>query len=348
MNFRLPFGKVFCVLAFIVSGAFVVFSGQIKASPPQPPKIGIFLSFSHPKVEDCLNSFQDTLRSLKEALPVVVENAENNLSEARKIARKFHRDPSIKGIFTIGSLSTKVMSQIEDEKPIVYAGVPESGSLRLYKSSKAFHVEENMDIEQLCYIIQTVCSSDKSIFCFRDVTDPFPPIFQSKIAKRLQQFGIQVIDQGFSPSNLTTKLQQVLEKKPSAIFLPLNTHISKQTDRILPEILKEKIPVITDDPSLLPRGAYAALAVDYKKSGKQGALLLNSIVNSSSDQTFKTILSDPTPRSTTFNEEIVKTLGIKIQRAERKARSIIFKDFREKKSITKSEDKSKAEPASNS
>ncbi|WP_213318629.1 ABC transporter substrate-binding protein [Chlamydiifrater volucris] len=348
MNFRFPIGKIFCILSFAVSGICVLLSGQVKAAPPQQPRVGIFLSFSHPKIEDCLSSFQETLRTLKGAFPVVIENAENNLSEARRIARKFHRDPTIKGIFTIGSLSTKVMSQIEDEKPIVYAGVPESSSLRLYKSTKAFHVEENMDIEQLCYVIQTVCSSDKAVICFRDTTDPFPSNFQSKISRKLQQFGIQVVDQGFSPSNLTTKLQQTLEKKPSAIFLPLNTHISKQTDKILPEILKEKVPVITDDPSLLPKGAYAALAVDYRRSGRQGALLLNSIVNSSNTQAFKTILSDPTPRNTTFNEEIVRSLGIKIQRAERKARSIIFKDFREKKSITKNEDKGKVEPTNNS
>ncbi|BAE81530.1 conserved hypothetical protein [Chlamydia felis Fe/C-56] len=312
-------------------------------SSPNPeqgsPKVAVFLSFSHSILEDCSQSCIEVLKSLENSPEVLVVNAEDSVVKARKIARLLHSDQNIVAIVTLGSIATKIMSQIETKKPIIYAAVPDGETLAFSKKqTNIYGVNDTLDINQCCFAIQAVRTNAESLVYIKPV-EPFPSALQKEIEKKLHASGISVTEISVTPTNFKTRIQQAIDKHPSAIFIPFSSLSYKQGTTFIEEILKEKIPVITDDFSLVAEGACVACGVDFKKSGQQAAQMVYHLLNRHQDiEGLKKIIAEPLPQTTTFNEDVIRRLGLKINKTERKQfRSIIFKDNKDKKAAVKND-----------
>ncbi|SYX08739.1 ABC-type uncharacterized transport system, periplasmic component,ABC transporter substrate binding protein [Chlamydia poikilotherma] len=316
---------------------------SVVISSPNPeqgsPKVAVFLSFSHSILEDCSQSCIDVLKTLENSPEVLVVNAEDSVVKARKLARTLHSDQDVVAIVTLGSIATKIMSQIETKKPIIYAAVPEGETLVFpKKQTNIYGVNDTLDINQCCFAIQAVRTNAESLIYIKPA-EPFPSALQKEIEKKLHASGIAVTEITVTPANFKTRIQQAIDKRPSAIFIPFSSLAHKQRTTFIEDILKEKIPVITDDFSLVAEGACVACGVDFKKSGKQAAQMVYHLLNRHQDiEGLRKIIAEPLPQTTTFNEDVIRRLGLKINRAERKQfRSIIFKENRDKKAAVKSD-----------
>ena len=322
-------------LCFICSFISVVICGRHFEKSPSP-KIAIFHSFSHPLLIDCSQSCVEALSALGNIPEIITVNAEDNLIKARKLARSLHTDKNIVAIITLGVLATKVMSTIETKKPVIYAAVPNEESLVIPKTQENIQgISDNLDINQYCFAIQAVTTNAESVVYLKP-SDPFPSNLQNEMIKKLHASGIEVIEIPITQSTLKTRVRQALDKRPSAIFIPLSSLMRKEGLTFIQDILKEKIPIVTDDLSLIPEGACIACGVDYKKSGKLVAQLTHHMLYNIQDhEALRKIIAEPLAKMTTFNEDIIKKLGIKMNKTEKKQfRSIIFKD----KKTTKSEE----------
>ncbi|WP_201456729.1 ABC transporter substrate-binding protein [Chlamydia sp. 17-3921] len=329
----------FCLISSFLS---VVISGYSERTVS--PKIAIFHSFSHPLLKDCSQSCIDTLKNFGNLPEIITVNAEDSIIKARKTARFLHTDKNIVAVITLGTLATKVMSSIETKKPVIYAAVPNEETLMIPKNQANIHgINDNLDVNQYCFAIQAVTTNTGSVVYLKPF-DPFPSRVQQEMIKRLIASGIEVIEIPITNSTLKTRVRQAIDKRPSAIFIPLSPISHKEGLSFLQDILKEKIPIITDDLSLIPEGACIACGVDYKKSGKLVAQLVHHLLyNLQDSETLRKIITEPLSQMTTFNEDVIKKLGVKINKAERKQfRSIIFKD---RKATTKSEGESNAAAA---
>ncbi|WP_197481300.1 ABC transporter substrate-binding protein [Candidatus Chlamydia sanziniae] len=333
--------QCFFFLSLFFSFFFVILQGSYHERNLSP-KIAIFLSFSHPLLEDCSQSCIETLKSLDNFPEVIIVNAQDNIIKARRLARFLHKDNNIVAIVTLGTIATKIMSHIETQKPIVYAAVPDGETLSFPKNQlNAYGVHDNLDVNQYCFAIQTVTTNTQLVVYLKP-PEPFPSNLQKEIVKKLHTSGIEVIEIPITSSTFKARIQQAIEKHPSAIFIPLSSLSHKEGTSFLQDILKAKIPIVTDDLSLVAEGACVACSVDYKKSGEQIAQLVHHLLyNCDNIETLRKILIDPLPQTTTFNEDVIKSLGVKLNKAERKQFfSITFKN---KKSIEKSaEDKNTA------
>nr|WP_162138591.1 ABC transporter substrate-binding protein [Chlamydia ibidis] len=311
------------------------------------PKVAIFFSFTHTLLEDCCASCIEVLKTFDHAPEITLVNADDNLVKAKKIARALHRDPNVISIITLGSTATRVMSQIEKRKPIIYAAVPDSDMLSFPKDQTNIHgVNDSLDINQCCFAIQTVAVNPESLVYLKPA-EPYPSTLQNEIAKKLNASGIQVTEISVTPANFKTRIKQAISKRPSAIFIPFSSLPHKYGTSFIEDILKENIPIITDDLSLVSEGACVACGVDFKKSGIQVAQMVYHLLYHHDDiEGLRKIIADPIPQTTTFNEDVIRRLGLKINKTERKQfRSIVFKENKEKKPIAKAE-KSKNEKTS--
>ncbi|AAF38121.1 ABC transporter substrate-binding protein [Chlamydia pneumoniae] len=297
------------------------------------PKIAIFLSFPHPLLEDCSKSCIETLKDFENLPEIVVLNAEDSIVKARKIARSLHTDKNVVAIVTLGTIATKVMSHIETQKPVIYAAVPDRESLTPPKNTmNIYGVNDTLDINQYCFAIQAVATNAQSIVYLKP-SEPFPSDLQKEIVKKLHASGIEVIEISITSSTFKTRIRQAIDKRPSAIFIPLSPLSHKEGTAFLQEILKEKIPIITDDTSLISEGACIACSVDYKKSGKQIAKIVHHLLYNNHDvDSLRKIIAQRLSPTTTFNEDIIKYLGIKLHKTERNQ----FLSFKSKK-LEKSE-----------
>ncbi|WP_420808682.1 ABC transporter substrate-binding protein [Chlamydia serpentis] len=300
------------------------------------PKIAIFLSFPHPLLEDCSQSCIDTLKDFENLPEIVLLNAEDSVVKARKIARSLHTDKNIIAIITLGTIATKVMSHIETKKPVIYAAVPDRETLTLPENNtNIYGVNDNLDVNQYCFAIQAVATNAQSIVYLKP-SEPFPSDLQKEIVKKLNASGIEVIEIPITSSTFKMRIRQAIDKRPSAIFIPLSSLPYKEGTAFLQEIVKERIPIVTDDISLIADGACIACGVDYKKSGQQiGQIVRQILYNSHDIEGLRKLIAQSLSPTTTFNEDIIKNLGIKLHKTERNH----FLSFKNKKSSEKIEKK---------
>ena len=334
-----------CTFFFAIISSFIAVIMSSPNTEKISPKIAVFLSFSHSLLDDCSQSCIEVLQTLEQAPEICIVNAEDSVVKAKKIARTLHNDHNIIAIVTLGSIATKVMSQIETKKPIIYAAVPEGETLLFPKSQmNIYGVNDTLDINQCCFAIQAVRTNAETLIYLAPV-EPFPSTLQQEITKKLTASGISVIAIPITTTNFKTRIQQAIEKRPSAVFLPFSSLSYKQGTTVIEDIVKEKIPVITDDLSLVSEGACVGCGVDFKKSGKQIGQMVSYILNCDfTHEGLRKIIAEPLPQTTMFNEEVIRRLGLKISKTERKQfRSIIFKD---KKATAKNSEKTEGEVSS--
>lgn len=337
--------KYFLLLHIIILPLLIIFSKSHRNSEPKNPTLAIFLSFFHPNIHECQNIILEQIQLQYPNIRTIVFNADCNLQKAKKIARSLHCDKNISAIVTLGNLATKVMSQIEQHKPIIYGAILDAESLAFSKyAQNIYGIEDRLDIEQIFLTTQTIIPSIQSVIYLQPNTDTFPSSLHKLLAKKFLASGIKVTEIQFASHNLKHKVKQAINKNPSVIFLPVNPYISAQAPSLLEEILKERIPVITEDASLIPLGACASCSVDYKRTGQQIAKLITYLFSEQKDKKLiDKVMSEPLPQTTTFNDDIIKQLGIKLQKTEQKQyKSIIFK---EKKLSIKGEPINTAAPA---
>ncbi len=278
---------------------------------PTAPSIAIFASFSHNSLSECIDSCQQELASFGNMPSISLFNAEDNVVKARKIARNLHKDPNIVSIITLGPIATKVMSQIETQKPIIYAVVPDGEALRFPKEqSNIYGVNDSVDTNQCCFAIHAVTNNATSLV-YLQPHEPFPSSLQEEITTKLRASGIKVTGLPISASNVSSRIQFISENRPSAVFFPLSALSEKMGTSLIQSILKENIPLITNDSSLVTRGACAACSVDYKLSGKQIAYIVRYLLSKKNkEENLSQISAEPILSKITFNEEIIRSLGL--------------------------------------
>lgn len=275
------------------------------------PKVAIFFSFSHPLLDECKQSCMDFLQTLEQPPEIVAFNAEDSVCKARKIARTLHKQSQISAIITLGPIATKVMSQIEKKKPIVYAAVSDYDISTFAKQqTNLYGINANIDANQCCFAIQTVLSHLDTLVYLHPV-EPFPSALQKEITEKLRAAGVKVTELAISPNNAKSRIHQLIDTKPSAIFIPLSSLSKKQN---IEELIKTNIPVITDDSSLIEKGACVACCIDYKQSGKQLAQVVSHILfNREDTKELRGIIADALPTTIIFNEEATEHLGITLK-----------------------------------
>lgn len=310
----------FTCLGFSFIGVMLLPSYDKK---PGAPKVAIFFSFSHPLLEECKQSCIDFLQTLEQTPEVIAFNAEDSICKARKIARTLHKQSQISAIITLGPIATKVMSQIEKKKPIVYAGIPDSDISTFSKQQANLHgINANIDVNQCCFAIQTVSSHIDTLIYLRPI-EPFPSTLQKEITEKLGAAGIKVSELAVSPANAKNRIHQLIDTKPAAIFIPLSS-LSKKQD--IEEIIKADIPVITDDASLIDKGACVACSIDYKQSGKQLAQVVYHILYNNEDlKELRGIIADPLPTTVIFNEDVTRQLGIELKAFKKQQHIVLSK-----------------------
>lgn len=313
------------IFFFFIAASFIAVIACALHTEAKSSKIAIFHSFSHSLLEECAQNCIESLETRDPPLEILIVNAEENTLKAKKLARTLHNDPNILAIITLGSMATKIMSQIETQKPIVYAAVPERETLSFPKGqTNLYGVNDTLDINRCCFAIQVVRANAESLLYLKSA-ESFPSSVQKEMTKKLQASGITVTELAITSNNFKTRIRQALTKRPSAIFLPLSSLSHKQRACILEDIIKENIPVITDDLSLISEGACAGCNVDFKESGKQAAQIVNHLLNHAQDtEGLRRIIAEPLPQTTTFNEDAIHRLGIQPERKQ--LQSILFKE----------------------
>lgn len=242
------------------------------------PKIAIFSSFTHKLLEDCGTSCAETLVSFANAPNTEFFNAQDSWFQAKKIARSLHKDPNVVAIVTLGPIATKVMSQIETKKPIVYAAVFDLDSLELPKTQTNLHgIGDHIDVNHCSGAIRSAAEQADSLV-YLAPKESIPSSLRKAVIKKLIASGVNVSEMPISPTNIEACTHQIIEQHPAAVFLPFSSLPDPLYARLVSDILKEDIPLISNDSSLESEGVHMTCNVDFKQSGKQLAFVVYQLL----------------------------------------------------------------------
>jgi putative ABC transport system substrate-binding protein len=101
-------------------------------------------------------------------------------------------------------------------------------------------------------------------------------------------------------------------KTADAIFSPPDALITGAVDIIVKQSIKEKLPLVTSLSANVNRGCLATYAADYYSLGRQGALLVDKILQGTRPRDLP--IEQPSKLKLIINRETAKAIGLEIPR----------------------------------
>ncbi len=267
------------ILIPLIIGSVAVSFGQGKKGE-KPIVIGIVLSASHPNLEADAKGFEKALgeAGLKENSHLIYDrqNAQDNLSKAEGIARKFREDHRASLIHSSAILASLALVKEIKKRPIVFSCVTDpvaSGLVPLNSSSggkprtNVTGVSDRLPVSiQFERYTQFFPKAKK----WGVVYHPGDPksIYQVEEARKTaRKLGVELIDGPvWSPAE-ASQAAQLLAQKAHAIYVLLDRISVSTFEAILKVCNEKKIPLFSSAIEFVPNGAVASYGIDYFSVG---------------------------------------------------------------------------------
>ena len=263
-------------LAAVISTTLVV--GFIGCAPAKEPiVIGISQIVEHPALDAVRNGFIDYLseNGYKEGVNVTydVNIAQGDMSTAKLIADKLvGLNPNL--ILTIATPTSQVMIEATGEIPILFSAVTDPVGAGLVSSLEGggANVSGTTDLSpvdrQFDLIMEIVPELKKLGFIYNaGEANSLTSLNQAKEeAKRL---GFEIVEATASNSGEVLSAAESLVGKVDAIHIPTDNTVVSAFEAVTKVCFDNGIPLFAADVDSVPRGAVAAIAIDYYRLGRQ-------------------------------------------------------------------------------
>lgn len=264
--------RTFLLLAILAS----IFGIFFLKKSSQKPVIGVLQTASHPALDLALKGFQE---EIGEEFELRVQNAEGLIPQAQLIAQQFHRDPNVKGLFTIATPATQVMVHMEKEKPIVFSAVTDPAVLGI--SSKQKNVtgcRDMIDVPRQIDLLITLCPEAQTVALLFSPGEVNSVSMVKCFEKELEKRGLKSVQVGIQSESEIAMATQVACQRADVILTPTDNLVASAIQQIVRISKKHQTPLIVSDNLLVEKGALAACGVNYEDSGKEAAKMLRKIL----------------------------------------------------------------------
>jgi len=244
------------------------------------PKAAILQTASHPALDRARKGFTQAMHAeFGNDIQIVTQNAEGLLSQARTIAKRFHLDPDVKVIFTIGSLATQIMAEIQPSKPIVFCAVTDPSAFSSSKkSTNLTGCCDMINVDEMVQLVKKLTPSAQTIsllFCPSELSSV---IMGHKLKTALEVQGLKVVEMGLHLESEANTATTMAASKSDVIVTPTDNLVAATIPVIARQAIKQKTPLIVSDNLLLSFGPLAAKGVDYEASGRQAASMVTKLL----------------------------------------------------------------------
>ena len=264
------------VLAVAVATTLVVgFTGSAPAK--ETIIIGVSQIVEHPALDAVRKGFIDYLNEngYKEGVDVKydINIAQGDMSTAKLIADKLvGLNPSL--ILTIATPTSQVMVKTTEDIPILFSAVTDPVSAGLVSSldGGGKNVSGTTDLSpvdrQFDLIKEIVPGIKKLGFIYNaGEANSLTSLRQAKEeAKRL---GFEIVEATASNSGEVLSAAESLVGKVDAIHIPTDNTVVSAFEAVTKVCYDNGIPLFAADVDSVPRGAIAAIAIDYYRLGRQ-------------------------------------------------------------------------------
>ncbi len=264
------------VLAVAVATTLVI--GLAGCAPTKEPiTIGISQIVEHPALDAVRKGFIDYLNEngYKEGVNVTydVNIAQGDMSTAKLIADKLvGLNPNL--ILTIATPTSQVMIEATEDIPILFSAVtdPVVAGLVTSLDGGGKNVSGTTDlspVDRQFDLIKEIVPEIKKLGFIYNAGEANSLTSLKQAKEEAKRLGFEIVEATASNSGEVLSAAERLVGKVDAIHIPTDNTVVSAFEAVTKVCYDNGIPLFAADVDSVPRGAVAAIAIDYYRLGRQ-------------------------------------------------------------------------------
>lgn len=307
-------------IILIALGAFYLFP---KSKTSNLPIIAVTQIIDHHTLDEVRAGMIEALanQGLKdgEAVQIIYENANGNVSVANEIAKKFQTlKPALIVALSTQSAQTLLPIARASNTPLVFTAVTDPVAAKLvsaYDQTKngVTGISDYMPAEPQLAMIQAFVPTLKKLGVLYNPAE----VNSVSILKQMEQAALaQGIELIYAAANNTSEVAAATKSlmgKVEAIYFPNDNTVMAAAAAVANTASHEKIPVFANDSASVKSGVFAAVAYDRKAMGSKTASIVAGLFAGKTTSDFP--VTHDVPQEVVMNPETQQLLGIAIPAA---------------------------------
>jgi len=301
----------FIIFVFIIiSTAYFIFRSTQLAKATKV--IAVVTTLSHPALEMARQSFmQEINTTLGTEYKVKDFNAEGSMQSANIIARQIAHDDNIAAIFALGSLAAQALGKAEKNRPIVIAAVSDPEAIMPDKSTNICGLSDALDTDYQISAILDLLPQTKRISLLYSPHETNSASVVKKLETSMLKHHIKTELIGvYEPQQVASASLKACQTS-DVLLIPLDNQLAASMPAVIKATKQESCVVILSDSALIHHGAALAFGVDYKKIGREAAVLMSNILLKNQSPEEINIIN-PQDIDIYVNKHVIKEKAIKL------------------------------------
>ncbi|MDR1449537.1 MAG: ABC transporter substrate-binding protein [Propionibacteriaceae bacterium] len=244
------------------------------ASGAVSPVIGVAVLVSHPSLQLIEDGFKDVLDEQGVKAVFIEENAQADISTAATIASSFHENKDIDLFLAITTPIAQALSQVEKDRPILYAGVTDpvdAGLVPVIDGPSGSNITGTSDLNpnaKPVELIKEILPAATKIGVLYSSSEPNSFVQVQAFNAEADALGVAVKESAITNSSeLATGVQALSDC--DAIFIPTDNTVVSGIATVINFGEQNQIPVFTADADSVQAGTVATRGISYYELGRR-------------------------------------------------------------------------------
>jgi len=236
-------------------------------------KIGILVTATHPSLDAAVAGFQEELKKVMGASVVfIVKNIQGSVSNAHTVAQSFHADPTVMGIYAVGTLAAQAASQWEHEKPIFIAAVTDPGAAGIADAPNVCGSVDTVDMVQVISVIRALVPSVRSIGILFNSSEANSQFLVKKMRAAVMNVGLIAQEYPVTQESEIPVATEHAIKNADVLWAPTDNTVASTIAFIAHKAVDAQKPLVISFLAPARLGWLAMVGVDYYAAGVMTAL----------------------------------------------------------------------------
>jgi len=268
-------------ITVVLTAAMLVCFFSTPAAAADKYTVSVNQIVEHPALDAVRNGFADVLREKGYDVTYHVHIAQGNISTANLIAKQILGEkPDL--VLAIATPTAQACAQAIKQIPILITAVTDPVGAGLVASlekpgGNISGMTDMSPVDRQVDLIREFIPGVKKIGMIYNSGEANSISILEVLKKECAARGIGVEEATVTNASGVTQAARSLVGRADAVYIPTDNTVVSVFEAITKVCVENKLPLFAADVDSVPRGAIAALAIDYYQMGRQTALMAERI-----------------------------------------------------------------------
>ncbi|MBG0774990.1 MAG: ABC transporter substrate-binding protein [Desulfovibrionaceae bacterium] len=255
------------------------------ASAKKVPVVSVNQFVEHPALDAVLKGFQDYFKDKNLQVTYNVHNAQANMATTTQIASQIMgEEPDL--VLAIATPSAQACAQKIKDRPVLFTAVTDPVSAGLVAGIEApggnvTGLSDLSPVARQVDLIREFQPDVKAIGVIYNAGEANSVVLANLLKEACKERGIKVEEASVVNTSGVYQAAKSLVGRCEAVYVPTDNTVVSALESAVKIFDENNLPLYAADTASVPRGAVAALALDYYRMGRQAGKMANRIFNGS-------------------------------------------------------------------